>query len=63
MTIKISKNTSKSVKASSNVNSNKNDAAVQYIRSAMEVLNESAKTDIVAKEAIENLAVIMFDLR
>lgn len=37
--------------------------AVDYIRSAMASLNELAKTDEIAKDAIVNLGVVMFDLR
>lgn len=42
---------------------NQYDEAVEYIRSAMASLNELAKTDEVAKDAIVNLGVVMFDLR
>ena len=41
----------------------KYDSAVEYIQSAMDELNSLAKTDEVAKDAIVNLGVIMFDLR
>ena len=42
---------------------NKYDEAVKYINSAMSSLTELAKTDSVAKDAIVNLGVVMFDLR
>jgi len=37
--------------------------AVEYIKSAIHTLGATAKDDIIAKEAIANLSVILFDLK
>ena len=38
--------------------------AISYIKSAIEVLGDSAKSgDILAKESIANLSVVLFDLK
>lgn len=61
--MKISKNC-KSVTAKGSITSNtKYEEGVQYIRSAIDALGSVAKDDVVAKEAIANLGVVLLDLQ
>lgn len=64
--MKIQK-TKKSEKQNQNqkiTSSRKHDAAVGYIKAAIDALGESAISgDTVAKESIANLSVVLFDLK
>lgn len=59
--MRIQKNNSKSVNSSSQ--SNKYDKALSHIKAAIDELGKDAKTDIIAKENIANLSVVLFDLK
>lgn len=50
------------VTATENV-SGKYDECIDYIRSAISSLGPAAKDDVMAREAIANLSVILFDLQ
>jgi len=57
--INANKRASNNVKATTNNRSE----AVEYIQSAIHSLGTNAKDDVVAKESIANLSVILFDLK
>lgn len=59
------KGSSRPIKKQSNVQAatGGRDEAVEYIKSAIHTLGTNAKDDIVAKEAIANLSVVLFDLK
>lgn len=70
--MKISKKStypsSVNIKSAADIGANSNkifkyDEAVKHIKSAMESLHELAKTDEIAKDAIVDLSVVLFDLR
>lgn len=41
----------------------KYDEPVEHIKAAIDILGKSAKTDILAKEAIANLSVVLLELK
>ena len=43
-------------------NNTNHEAACKYIRAAIDTLGKDAHTDIVAKESIANLSVVLLDL-
>lgn len=64
--MKIEKNASgsKSVKGSETVKVGKYDEAVEYIQCAISELSKSAKkSDVLARESIANLSVVLMDLK
>ncbi len=65
--MKIEKNVSrtKSIKASKNIkDDNKYSEAIEYIQCAISVLGKSAqKSDVLARETIANLSVVLMDLK
>ena len=46
-----------------NTNANNYSEALDCIKSAIDSLSKTAKTDIVARESIANLSVVLFDLK
>ena len=60
--MKISKK-HKSSKSTTPVTSSKYQEGTDYIKSAITSLGQVAKDDILAKEAIANLSVILFELQ
>lgn len=58
--MKIAKN---SIQTNSTESVKKYDAAIKSIRKAIDSLASSGKDDEVAREAINNLSVILFDLQ
>lgn len=59
---KQQKNTKNAVSAAKK--SENHSEAISYIKSAIEVLGESAKNgDVLAKESIANLSVVLFELK
>ena len=59
--IKSSKNTKDVVKINSNIS--KYNESVKYIEAAIKCLAQDASNDDLAKEAITNLGVVLFELK
>lgn len=53
---------SEKIEAASDCTKTKQEA-VKYIRSAIDALAKSAKDDVICRESIANLSVVLFDLQ
>ena len=60
--MKVSKNPSPEAEVQAANNSAKYAEATKYIRAAVDCLGKMAKDDILAKESIANLGVVLLDL-
>lgn len=60
--MRITKQT-KNVKAATTTTSTNYDQAIEHIKCAIGLLGSEAKTNVVARESIANLGVVMFDIK